>query len=218
MMAEVISTTGERQEEINLPENIFNQKSNPGLIWEAIRNHLANQREGNAKTKSKGEVSGGGKKPWRQKHTGRARHGSIRSPIWVGGGVVFGPSPRDYSVQMPKKKKQKALLVALSDKMKTSALKVISDLTLESNKTKEMAKVLSGLGLKETRTLILLDSISEDLKHAARNIPNLNLKRAKDLNIYDVVGAEKIIFSKNGIEQFIANYSNKSGKTEVTND
>jgi len=218
MMAEVISTTGERQEEINLPENIFNQKSNPGLIWEAIRNHLANQREGNAKTKSKGEVSGGGKKPWRQKHTGRARHGSIRSPIWVGGGVVFGPSPRDYSVQMPKKKKQKALLVALSDKMKTSALKVISDLTLETNKTKEMAKVLSGLGLKETRTLILLDSISEDLKHAARNIPNLNLKRAKDLNIYDVVGAEKIIFSKNGIEQFIANYSNKSGKTEVTND
>ncbi|MDH5185814.1 MAG: 50S ribosomal protein L4 [candidate division WOR-3 bacterium] len=217
-MAEVISTTGERQEEINLPENIFNQKSNPGLIWEAIRNHLANQREGNAKTKSKGEVSGGGKKPWRQKHTGRARHGSIRSPIWVGGGVVFGPSPRDYSVQMPKKKKQKALLVALSDKMKTSALKVISDLTLETNKTKEMAKVLSGLGLKETRTLILLDSISEDLKHAARNIPNLNLKRAKDLNIYDVVGAEKIIFSKNGIEQFIANYSNKSGKTEVTND
>ncbi|MFB0510259.1 MAG: 50S ribosomal protein L4 [bacterium] len=218
MMAEVISTTGERQEEINLPENIFNQKSNPGLIWEAIRNHLANQREGNAKTKSKGEVSGGGKKPWRQKHTGRARHGSIRSPIWVGGGVVFGPSPRDYSVQMPKKKKQKALLVALSDKMKTSALKVISDLTLESNKTKEMAKVLSGLGLKETRTLILLDSISEDLKHAARNIPNLTLKRAKDLNIYDVVGAEKIIFSKNGIEQFIANYGNKSGKTEVTND
>lgn len=218
MMAEVISTTGERQEEINLPENIFNQKSNPGLIWEAIRNHLANQRQGNANTKSRGEVSGGGKKPWRQKHTGRARHGSIRSPIWVGGSVVFGPKPRDYSVQMPKKKKQKALRIALSDKMKTSALMVISDLTLESNKTKEMAKVLAGLGLKQTQTLILLDSISEDLKHAASNIPNLTLKRAKDLNVYDVVSAEKIIFSKNGIEQFIANYANKLGKTEVTND
>jgi large subunit ribosomal protein L4 len=215
MTAEVLSISGEKQEKMELPDNLFLQKSNPGLVWEAVNNFLANQRQGTAKTKTKGEVSGGGRKPWRQKHTGRARHGSIRSPIWVGGGIVFGPTPRSYSFQIPKKKRRKALLIALSEKLNSNNLKVVSDIPKDINKTKEMAKILGGLGLSKGRTLILLDTISENLIRSTRNIPNLALKCARDLNVYDVVSSEQILFSKTGLEQFIADIGSKLSKEKV---
>ncbi len=209
MKVEVISITGEKPTTMELPDNLFKQKPNPGLVWEAVTNYWANQRQGTAKTKTRGEVSGGGRKPWPQKHTGRARHGSIRSPIWVGGGIVFGPTPRDYSYQMPKKKKRKALLVALSEKLITNNLKIISTLPQDITKTKEMAKIINQLGWSEGKTILLLDSISENLHRSVRNIPNFHLKCAKDLNIYDVVSADRVIFSKAGIEQFINLISDK---------
>ena len=203
MIAEILSISGEKQGNIELPDNLFKQESNSGLVWEVVNNYLANQRQGSAKTKTKGEVRGGGKKPWRQKHTGRARHGSVTSPIWVGGGVVFGPMPRDYSIRMPKKKRRRALIVALSEKLNSNHLKIVADIPKDINKTKEMAKVLSGLGLNQGRILMVLDSVSENLIRSTRNIPNLGLKCAKNLNIYDVVSSDQLIFSKTGIEQFI---------------
>jgi large subunit ribosomal protein L4 len=209
MITEILSVSGEKQEKMELPDNIFQQKSNPSIVWEAVNNFLANQRQGNAKTKTRGEVRGGGRKPWRQKHTGRARAGSTRSPVWVGGGVVFGPSPRDYSFHLPKKKRRKALLVALTEKVNTSNLKIISDVPKDIIKTKEIAKILAGFGVSEGRTLLLLDSVSENLVRSTRNIPNLNLKCAKDVNVYDVIRSEHIIFTKLGIEQFITEIGSK---------
>ena len=209
MIAEILSVSGEKQEKMELPDNIFQQKSNPSIVWEAVNNFLANQRQGNAKTKTRGEVRGGGKKPWRQKHTGRARAGSTRSPIWVGGGVVFGPSPRDYSFHLPKKKRRKALLVALTEKVKTSNLKIISDVPKDIIKTKEIAKILAGFGVSEGRTLLLLDSVSENLVRSTRNIPHFNLKCAKDVNVYDVISSDHIVFTKPGIEQFITEIGSK---------
>lgn len=218
MMAEVLSIAGEKQETIELPDNLFAQKPNPGLVWEAVNNYLANQRQGTAKTKTRGEVSGGGKKPWRQKHTGRARHGSIRSPIWVGGGIVFGPVPRDYSHRMPKRKKRKAILIALSEKLNADNLKIITDLPQDINKTKEIAKIIAGLGFSSGKTLFLLDKISENLRRSTRNISNLCLKCAKDLNIYDVVNSDRIVFSKSGIEQFITHIGKAMSKESVRQD
>ena len=209
MIAEISSVSGEKQEKMELPDNIFQQKSNPSIVWEAVNNFLANQRQGNAKTKTRGEVRGGGKKPWRQKHTGRAWAGSTRSPIWVGGGVVFGPSPRDYSFHLPKKKRRKALLVALTEKVKTSNLKIISDVPKDIIKTKEIAKILAGFGVSEGRTLLLLDSVSENLVRSTRNIPHFNLKCAKDVNVYDVISSDHIVFTKPGIEQFITEIGSK---------
>ncbi len=203
MIAEILSISGEKKDKMELPDNLFQQKSNPGLVWEAVHNYLANQRTGTAKTKTRGEVTGSGKKPWRQKHTGRARHGTVTSPIWVGGGTVFGPMPRDYSIQMPKKKKRKALIVALSEKLVSNQLKIVDDIPKDINKTKEMAKVLAGFDLKQGKIILLLDTVSENLIRATRNIPNFTLKCAKNLNIYDVVSSNQVVFSKAGIQQFI---------------
>lgn len=203
MIAEILSISGEKKDKIELPDNLFQQKSNPGLVWEAVHNYLANQRTGTAKTKTKSEITGSRKKPWRQKHTGRARHGSTLSPIWVGGGVVFGPMPRDYSIRMPKKKKRKALIVALSEKLAANQLKIVDDIPKDINKTKEMAKVLAGFDLKQGKIILLLDTVSKNLIRSVRNIPNFTLKCARNLNIYDVVCSNQLVFSKAGIQQFI---------------
>lgn len=209
MKTDILAMAGEKPEKMELPDKIFQQKSNPSIVWEAVNNFLANQRQGTAKTKSRGEVRGGGKKPWRQKHTGRARVGSTRSPIWVGGGIVFGPTPRDYSYHLPKKKRRKALLVALTEKVNTNNLKIISDVSKDIIKTKEMIKILTGFGVGEGRTLLLLDSVSTNLIRSTRNIPNLNLKCAKDVNVYDVMSSDQVVFTKPGIEQFIAEIGSK---------
>ncbi len=209
MITEIISIAGEKQGNFELPDNLFKQEANAGLVWEVVNNYLANQREGSANTKTRGEISGGGKKPWRQKHTGRARQGSIRSPIWVGGGIVFGPRPRDYSFRIPKKKRRKALMIALSEKLNSNNLKIVADLPKEINKTKEMVKFLTDIGMTEGKILLLSDSTTENLIRASRNIPHLSLKCVKDLNVYDVLKANHIVFSKAGIEQFIKEIGSK---------
>ncbi|MEO0091308.1 MAG: 50S ribosomal protein L4 [candidate division WOR-3 bacterium] len=199
MYAELLAIDGTVKDKIELSELVFGQKDNNGLIWEAVCNYLANQRQGTAKTKTRGEVRGGGKKPWAQKHTGRARVGSIRSPIWVGGGVVFGPQPRDYSYKIPKKKKRKALCVALSMKLRQQGIKFVEDFDLESHKTKEMLKVLKNLGLNSGKTILVNEAFSKNMILASRNIQNLELVLAQDLNIYECVASDNLAFTQKGL-------------------
>lgn len=198
---------GTVKDKIELPESIFGLEDNGGLVWEAVTNYLANQRQGTAKTKTRGEVRGGGKKPWRQKHTGRARVGSIRSPIWVGGGTVFGPRPRDYSYKIPKQKKRKAICVALSMRLRNQNIRFVEDFDLENNKTKEMVKILKTLNLNKGGIILVKDKFSKNMLMAGRNIPNLSLVSAKDLNIYSCVACDNIVFTAKGLDELKKRFS-----------
>ncbi|MBI5195416.1 MAG: 50S ribosomal protein L4 [Nitrospirae bacterium] len=183
---------------IDLPADIFGAPVNKGLLHAVVRNYLANQRQGTAATKTKGLVSGGGKKPWKQKHTGRARAGSIRSPLWRGGGTIFGPMPRDYSYKLPKKSKWAALSSALSAKFSDGEVVVVEDLPMTGPKTKNLNSVLSGMGLKNV--LIVIPDKNNILALAARNIPQVNVKEVSALNVYDVLRHEKLLFTKGAVE------------------
>jgi len=176
-----------------LKEEIFAVKSRPHLLHQAVVMQLANRRAGTAATKSKGFVSGGGKKPWRQKGTGRARAGSIRSPIWVGGGTIFGPQPRDYSYRLPRKARRQALLSALSLKNGEGKIIVVDKLELEEAKTKLMAQALAEL--KVTSALIVLAHADEKIERATRNLPKAKVLRAEGLNVYDLMRYEHLILT-----------------------
>lgn len=188
-------------EKINIGEDIFGIKVKQSLIHEAVVNFLANQRQGTHATKTRGLVSGGGKKPWRQKHTGRARAGSIRSPLWKGGGIVFGPQPRDYSYKLPKKKKRLALVGALSKKLNDGEIVVINDFSLEKPKTKEMMSILKNLGLIRKSVLIVVSNKDDNILLSARNIPNVNVIRVDDLNIYDIVTHNVLLMTKETVKK-----------------
>ncbi|MEO0116644.1 MAG: 50S ribosomal protein L4 [candidate division WOR-3 bacterium] len=216
MKTSLFSITGEIKREIEIPDEIFNCPIEEGVVWEVVRNYLANQRQGTASTKTRGEVSGGGRKPWPQKHTGRARHGSRRSPIWVGGGKVFGPKPRDYHYSLPKKKKRKALAISLSAKMGEKGIIFLEDFSLLSPKTKEMVKILRNLGINQGEScLLLLAQITQEVKLASRNILHFQLKQAKDLNTYDVLKNNKLLFTESGLNQFLEIFSQKKREEEV---
>jgi large subunit ribosomal protein L4 len=159
---------------------------------------LANRRAGSAATKSKGFVRGGGKKPWRQKGTGRARAGSIRSPIWVGGGTTFGPGPRDYSYRMPRKARREALLSALSVKNREGKIIVVDKLELEQPKTKIMAQALTEL--KVTSALIVIAQSDKKLERSARNLPKIKLLRIEGLNVYDLLRYEHLILTEEALK------------------
>lgn len=186
---------------VELTDKIFNHDINKTLLWENVMALLKNRRKGFASTKNKAEVKGGGCKPYRQKGIGWARHGTIRSPIWKGGGVVFGPKPRDYSIDMPKKKKLKALLSSLSVKAKENKILVIEDLNLESPKTRNFAALLKSVNLNNIKTLIGVEKISKNLKLAGRNIPYINLKRVDDINCLDILLADYLLITKRGLEK-----------------
>jgi large subunit ribosomal protein L4 len=195
---DVLSVSGAVKGQVELPESVFGHKAKPGIVWESVKCHLANQRQGNACTKTRAEVSGTGKKPYRQKHTGRARHGSRRSPIFTGGGIVFGPKPRDYSYELPKKVRRQALLVALSAKHEQDAVRVIEDFELAEPKTREVAKILNGLGFSGS-TLLLVGQPSEYLKRAGRNLPNFTVKPAAQVSVYDVLYHDRVAFTESGL-------------------
>lgn len=199
MKVNIIAIDGSVKSTFELPEAIFGLEDNQGLVWESVTNYLANQRQGTAKVKSRGEVRGGGKKPWRQKHTGRARVGSIRSPIWVGGGTVFGPHPRDFSYKIPKQKKRKALCTALSMKLKNQGIKFIEDFEIENHKSKEMAKILKTVGLTKGNTVLVKDAYTKNMLLASRNIADFELTTSKDLNIYDCVASDYLIITEKGL-------------------
>jgi len=201
METKLINRNGEEVGKVNLNDKVFNQEIKTPLIWENVTVILRNQRSGLAKTKNRAEVRGGGKKPWRQKGTGRARHGSIRSPIWRKGGVVFGPKPRDYSTQFPKKKKLLALISTLSEKARDNRIVVIDQIALETPKTKVLVELLKKTNLAGNKTLIGLEEMNQNLKLAGKNIPGLHLKRVEDINCYDVLAANYVMFTKKGLEK-----------------
>ncbi len=201
MKTKLFDKTGKETGNITLNDSIFKQDINKALLWENITVLLKNQRKGLASTKNKTEVRGGGKKPHRQKGIGWARAGTIRSPIWRGGGVVFGPKPRDYSVRVPKKKKLKALLSSLSVMAQENKIMVIEDLDIETPKTKNLAKILESINLRNTKILMGVDVISTNIKLAGRNIPYVNLKRVDDINCLDVLAAEYLLVTKKGLEK-----------------
>ena len=180
-----------------LKEEIFNLKASPHLLHQTVLMQLANRRAGTAATKSKGFVRGGGKKPWRQKGTGRARSGSIRSPIWVGGGTIFGPQPRDYSYRMPRKARRKALLSALSLKNRDGKIIVVDSLAPEQPKTRIMAQALAHLNVQSA--LIVIAEADAKIERSARNLPKVKVVRVEGLNVYDLLRYEHLIMTESAL-------------------
>lgn len=158
----------------------------------------ANQRQGTSSTKTRAVVSGGGRKPWAQKHTGRARAGSIRSPLWKGGGTIFGPHPRDYSYTLPQNIKREALRASINSRYNEDDLVVLNEIHIEKPKTKDFKKFLNSIKLKEN-ALFVLDKIDNNLKLASRNLREIALKRADDLNAMDVLKARKLVMTKSAL-------------------
>ncbi len=201
METKLYNQQGEEIGNIQLPKKIFENKINKALLWEAVNVILNNQRQGTAKAKCRAEVRGGGKKPWRQKGIGWARHGSIRSPIWRKGGVVFGPKPRDYYKVIPQKKKTLALLSSLSAIAKENRVFVIEEIKMEKPSTKTLAEVLKKMNMAKAKVLITTDTISNNLLLAARNIPGVVIKRALDVNCYDILGTDYLVLAKSAIPE-----------------
>ena len=179
---------------IELNDAVFGVEVKEHLVHKAVVCHLANKRQGTQKAKTRSEVSGGGKKPWRQKGTGHARQGSIRAPQWTGGGVVFAPVPRDYSQKMNKKEKRAALKSALTSRVQADKLIVLDDLKLEAIKTKEMAKVLNNL--KVNKALVVMPEADKNVVMSARNIPNVDTITTQMLNVYDIMKYSTVIVTK----------------------
>lgn len=195
----VLNTQGSIVGEIELSENVFGQEVNVSAMHAYVIAYNANQRQGTQSAKTRAEVSGGGKKPWRQKGTGRARQGSTRSPQWTHGGVVFAPKPRDYRMSLNKKLKRVALKSALSSKVASDKLVVLDTLELSAAKTKEMVKVLANLNL--TNALVVLPENDETVIRAARNIPGVASTTVGTLNTYEVLKYNAVIMTKAAIEK-----------------
>lgn len=204
----VLNEQGASSGKIEVLDALLGTDVNMNVLYEAIKNELANKRQGTHSTKTRGEVSGGGKKPWRQKGTGRARAGSTRSPIWVGGGKVFTPKPRDYSYRLPKKVKRKALLCVLSLKYGKDVLKVVEDFTFDVPKTKRMVDFLSKVKSPETRRVVFVvakeESLGDNYKNlmmSLRNIRDLKLINADSMSIHPLFYADEIYFTKAAINK-----------------
>ena len=196
-VVDVYSLSGKKVDKFKLDPDVFNARVNKPLLHEIILMYRANSRQGNASTKTKGLVRGGGKKPWRQKGTGRARSGSIRSPLWRHGGTIFGPLPRDFGYDMPKKTKRIALISSLSAKLKDNDIMVLEkDLELKQPKTSDVAKLLTSLKTYRNRVLFLYAATDQNMLKSCRNIENMTLRRSSDFNTYDVLSNSKVMFSK----------------------
>ncbi|MBE0068823.1 50S ribosomal protein L4 [Thermoanaerobacterium thermosaccharolyticum] len=195
----VYNINGEQIGEMELSDNVFGVEVNVPVMHEAVLNYLANQRQGTHSTKRRGEVRGGGIKPWRQKGTGRARQGSIRAPQWIKGGVVFGPKPRDYSYNIPKKVKRLALKSALSSKVRDNEIIVIDDINIDEPKTKKVVDMLKKFNVKNA--LIVIPEGKENVVLSSRNIPNVKAVYANSLNTYDVLKYDRFIITKDAINK-----------------
>ncbi len=199
MQAPLMNMQGQEIGVIELPDEIFNTDVNESVMHQALVRQLANQRLGTHKTKSRGQVSGGGRKPWRQKGTGRARQGSIRAPQWRGGGTVFGPQPRSYAKRMPRKMRRLALRSALTVKAQAREIIVLDELTMDAPRTRDMAAVMDALGV-ERNALLLLPEANDNVELSARNLPYVKTLRANYLNVRDLLGHQVIIMPKQAIE------------------
>ncbi len=192
--------TGSQVGDIELSDAIFGIEVNNHVMYEAVKNYLANQRQGTQSAKTRADVRGGGRKPWRQKGTGRARQGSIRAPQWKGGGVVFAPKPRDYSYSIPKKVKRLALKSALSSKVQDKEIIVVDKLVLEQPKTKELVKVLKNLNSNK-KTLIVIPERDETVVRSAANIPGVKTAYVNTINVYDILNCDSFLITKDAVNK-----------------
>jgi large subunit ribosomal protein L4 len=200
---DVHNLEGKVVESLALPEEVFGVKINEQLLAQAVRVHLGNRRQGTVSTKTRGEVDGSTRKIYRQKGTGRARHGGIRAPIFVHGGIVFGPKPRDYSLSLPKKMKKAALFSALTAKVQDGNLKLLAGLEKIEPKTKKFAETMNKLGLtdKKKKILFITNKDIDTVKKAGRNIPGVHIMAAARLNAYDVLNNKQLILMKEAVEE-----------------
>lgn len=206
----VVDEKGSKTDSVDLPEDIFGGRLNTDLIHQAVVMYRASLRQGNASTKERADVSGGGKKPYRQKGTGQARAGSIRSPLWHGGGITFGPHPRDFGYTLPKKIRQAALRESLKAKSRDNNLHCVVDLKVGISKTKEFAKFLSALKLKG-KILAIMDGCDENVVRASRNIPFVQIMRAQDVNAYDIMRNKNVLVTKTGLQSLLNRVKKEGG-------
>jgi large subunit ribosomal protein L4 len=195
------SVTGDEKGQVELPARIFDAPVHTHAIWEVVRSYLANQRQGTSKVKNRSDVSGGGAKPWRQKGTGRARRGTLRSPLNRGGGRAFGPKPRKYTYQVPKKVKSLALRSALSARASDNQVRIVDALALTEPKTRDLASMLSRIGIAGSRCLLVLGEHRPITYLSSRNIARLETITIHELNTYAVMQAETVLFESEGIDK-----------------
>ncbi len=191
----VLSTAGTAVDKLVLDPEVFDGKVNHELMHQAVVAYLSNQRKGLANTKTRGEVSGGGRKPWKQKGTGRARAGSTRSPLWKGGGVLFGPKPHSFYKDLPHKMKALALKSALNAKLNDNEIMVLNELKLAAPKTKGLFAILKKLDLAGIKLMVVIEGSDNNLRLAARNLVGVNLKDARSFNTYEALSCKKIVFA-----------------------
>ncbi|ADH97665.1 50S ribosomal protein L4 [Salisediminibacterium selenitireducens] len=192
--------TGSQAGDIELNDAVFGIEPNESVVYDAIIMQQASMRQGTHAVKGRSDVRGGGRKPWRQKGTGRARHGTNRSPIWVGGGVVFGPTPRSYAYNMPKKQRRLALKSALSSKVNEDAIYVMEGLSFDAPKTKEMKKVLEALSAGK-KVLVVTADYEDNVALSARNLPNVKFVTAEGVNVLDLVNFESLVITQDAVKQ-----------------
>lgn len=200
MEFDVVNTKNKKVGSLDVSENVFGAKLNEDILHQVVVMQLANKRRGTSSTKVRDEVRGGGKKPWKQKGTGRARAGSSRSPLWRGGGIIFGPKPRDYSYKVPKKVCSSALKVALSLKAKNNDIIVLDKLESKFSKTKEVALLLKDLNILD-KALFLIEQENTSLKLSVRNLPNARVLNIAGLNVYDLLYSSKLILTQSAVSK-----------------
>ncbi len=201
---------GKKTEEVELPEEVFGRTVNPEVVYQVVRMQMANRRQNTAHTKERGEVRGGGRKPWRQKGTGRARHGSRRSPLWRGGGITFGPrTERNYKKKINKRTKRSATSMILSGKNESGLIFFVSDLSVKEAKTKEMREFLKNTPCNEKSTLLVLPEMQKDVVLATRNLENVDTIQAKDINPLDLLSYKYLVMPKSSIEVIRENLNSK---------
>ena len=196
----VYNMQGEVVEQIELDENVFGIEINEHVVYEVVKNQLANKRQGTQSTKTRAEVRGGGRKPWKQKGTGRARAGSTKTPIFVGGGIAFGPKPRDYSYKVPKKVKRLALKSVLTSKVQENEIIVIDHLDFNSPKTKDMVNLLARLNA-DKKALIVMDEKNINVIKSSKNIPHVETALVNTINVYDILKYNSFIITKEAVRK-----------------
>jgi len=196
----VVSQTRQKVGEVAVPAAVVAGPVREHLLHAVVQSQLAGRRAGTVGTKTRAYVSGGGKKPWRQKGTGRARAGSIRSPLWAGGAIIFGPQPRDWTQHLPRSARKAALRSALADRHAAGKLLVVDALSLPEPKTKRMIECLHGLGFDDTSVLVVVARQDDSLERAARNLPHVKVLRANGLNVYDVLRHAELLITREALE------------------
>ncbi len=215
MKIDVLKTDGSSTgRQIDLSDEIFGIEPNSHVMYLSVKSYLANQRQGTHKTKERGEVRGGGKKPWKQKGRGGARAGTTRSPLWIGGGTIFGPRPRDYRQDLPKKARRLARISAFSSKVKDEQLMIVEDFSFDTPKTKEFLNILQALNAEGKKVLLLTNGNQNSVYKAGRNIPKVKVLEADKASTYDILNNQILVLQEGAVDVIAKTFGN-SGKVEA---